>query len=218
MAADRNRTIQTMTDQARSVCAMLTEISITKSIYMTHKRPEPGTFLDKQKLDAYTAEIVLNAKNAEKEGRFYYDAQKVRERKISEEFRVAYTTAYTDFRSAAQTVRLWIDDEDAESLQHLTETAYGLLDPNNALPPLSSDEPTGLVSTLQELQFTVFQSALGICESLEERIVDWAKGKSFKPYSFILLPVLTAEEAEKQYNELGKLPSRSFSEPSENRP
>jgi hypothetical protein len=217
VAADRNRTIQTMTDHARALCAMLAEISITKSVLSVHDRPKPDTLLDELALEARIKTIVTSVSNAEKEGRLYYDAEKVRARTITDKFRADYASAYNDFSSATQTVRLWIDDDDSESLRRLTAPALSFLYPNSALPDMSTDDTvdrtmlaSGIFAKMQEIQFETYQAAQGVCQNLESRIVDWAKGKNVKNNSLNILPVLTAEEAEKKFKEEGKLPAIRF--------
>lgn len=207
VAADRNRSIQAMTEQVRAICQLLDSIGLEKET--AHRPgllvPQTGSDLKDPK---YSWDLIAeDLLKAGEEGRVYYDLDKVRKRKVSSEFREQYGKYYSDLVSSAQTVRLWIADHDIETLQSIKNYALDRLDPQVALPIKILEERADdqAFYKFHSIHFDAFQLATSYCGVLESTIVDWAKGKGVAFPKFTPLPAVTKDEAQRMVRENGKV-------------
>lgn len=207
VAADRNRNIQTMTEQVRVICQMLAEIGVP---YDTMHRPgvvPPVMPTKPEEIEAYTRLMMDDLSTAEKEGRLFYDVDKVKQRQISEEFAKSYKQHYSDLMSSAQTVRLWIADSDSDTLRRISNYGFDVLDPQFMLPDelLKQSQDDSFNDKVWSVRFDSFQLASLYCSVLEPLIIDWAKGRDVKFPMFSPIPTVTRQTAERQVRENGRI-------------
>lgn len=208
VAADRNRSIQAMAEQVRSVCQMLEETKIERSIVQRPTLKEPSGEFEQDDLVRWAREMVDDVMSADDEDRVYFGAEAVKNRNVSPEFRTAYATRFKDLRSSAQTARLWIDDAFVADLDSLDANGFALLNPRLVLPITSivKDDLLEKFFPEQEAKFNNFQMAWSLCPRFETVIVDLAKGKGLNFPEFDVRPILTKENAEAIVREEGRLP------------
>lgn len=207
VAADRNRSIQTMTEQVRVTCQMLGEIGVKPDTI--HR---PGLMLplkptEPKDVEKYGRLLLEDLSTAEEEGRLFYDLDKVKNREIDEAFVTAYSQHYSDLMSSAQTVRLWIGDADIDALQRIKNLAFFVLDPRLVLPDslLKQNSQDRSYDKFQSVAFDTYQMASLYCGVLEPLIIDWAKGKDVSLPKFTPIPTVTRQTAEQQVREDGRI-------------
>lgn len=204
VAADRNRSIESLTEKVRKTCEILGEIKISPSFARRESTNSPVNPGDVENIEKYVSAIVEDYSAAEKEGRMFFDVEKVNEIATSGEFEQRYRQAYKDLRSASQTVRLWAADEDIETLDKIVTHGFGPLDPETLISVPNLLAKT-ISSSFTGSAFTEMQFAWTYCSSLESIVVDWAKNREIRFPTVNVLPVTSKADADKQVQQIGRV-------------
>lgn len=168
VAADRNRSIQMMTEHARTVCRMVEQLKVVQDIVNRPSRPTIGS-IDRGMEREFAREILDDLMKADIENRVFYDLEKVEKISIPTIFRDEYAKAYADLRSAAQTTRLWIAERDEAGLRALDEEGFEAMNPRIIFVKAGDTYKLSLSECLASSLSLMAYSSLGLTVPVLER-------------------------------------------------